>query len=98
VKRLWKAWRQDPVTQMYGSSDLAAIYDLADQFERIKESEQRLRMESLGLTPKGRQDRRWRPMSESPAGGTVDEGGEGPQPQGATVTRLHVVAPESEAS
>lgn len=58
VKRLWKAWRDDPVTSQYTSADVAAAWELADLFETIPFSEQRLRMDGLGLTPKGKRDLR----------------------------------------
>jgi len=67
VLRLWEAWRQDPVTGQYGPADIAAAVELADQFEELQPSEQRLRMDGLALTPKGKRDLRWR------TGGDVDQ-------------------------
>lgn len=64
VKRLWNAWREDAVTSQYGAADLAAVYELAEQFELLKPNEQRLRMDGLGLTPKGKRDLRWRTPAE----------------------------------
>jgi hypothetical protein len=90
VKRLWKAWRADPVTQQYGPGDLAAIWDLADQFEGLTFPEQRLRMEALGLTPKGRQDRRWLTLGS----GVAEEADPVVAPT-SEVRRLRVVAPEA---
>src|SRR4051812_49436060 len=52
VKALWLAWRSDPVTSQYGPADLAAVRELARQYEDLKPNEQRLRMDGLGLTPK----------------------------------------------
>jgi hypothetical protein len=82
VKRLWVAWREDPVTSQYGPADLAAIWDLAEQFDGLSESTQTNRMDRLGLTPKGKRDLRWRTVAEA---ATIAK-------QGATVRRLHVVA------
>jgi hypothetical protein len=64
VKRLWAAWRQDPVTAQYSAADIAAVVELAEQFESLKPNEQRLRMDGLGLTPKGKRDLRWRTPAE----------------------------------
>lgn len=59
---LWASWREDPVTQTWNAGDLAfavdAIY-LHGTSADAKASEIRIRMESLGLTPKGRRDGRW---------------------------------------
>jgi hypothetical protein len=82
VKRLWEAWRSDPVTSQYGPADLAAIWDLAEQFEGLSESTQTNRMDRLGLTPKGKRDLRWRTVAEA---ATLAK-------QGAKVHKLHVVA------
>lgn len=82
VKRLWDAWREDPVTSQYGPADLAAVWDLADQFEGLSETTQTARLDRLGLTPKGKRDLRWRTVAEAE---TVAK-------QGATVHRLKVVA------
>jgi hypothetical protein len=60
VKVLWNAWRQDPVTSQYGPADLAAVRELARQYVELAPNEQRLRMDGLGLTPKGKRDLRWR--------------------------------------
>jgi hypothetical protein len=62
VKALWNAWRQDPVTSQYGPADLAAVRELARQYVELAPNEQRLRMDGLGLTPKGKRDLRWRPV------------------------------------
>lgn len=69
TRAAWKAWREDPATGMYGPAELAAAIELAWLFEEAvrgkeKQSEVRLRMDGLGLTPKGKRDLRWRPPSE----------------------------------
>src|SRR4051812_26948228 len=65
VKRwMWEGWRQDPVTAQYAPADLVAIRELAERFYDLKDNEQRLRMDELGLTPKGKRDLRWRTPAE----------------------------------
>jgi hypothetical protein len=64
VVRLWNAWREDPVTSQYSSADVAAVHELADNFTELAPNEQRLRMDGLGLTPKGKRDLRWRTPNE----------------------------------
>jgi len=61
---LWEAWRADSVSSQYGEADIAAIVLLATDWERLQPAEQRLRMDALGLTPKGKRDLRWRTPNE----------------------------------
>lgn len=61
ARRLWRAWRKDPVTVQWTLADVAFAFELAARFEKLAPSEQRLRMDGLGLTPKGKRDLRWRP-------------------------------------
>jgi hypothetical protein len=64
----WDAWRNDPVTQMYSPADISAALDLALLYEAMfldKPNEVRLRMDGLGLTPKGKRDLRWRVQSSA---------------------------------
>ncbi len=77
---MWEGWRKDPVTSQYTDADLVAIRELAERFYDLKDNEQRLRMDELGLTPKGKRDLRWRP----PAGQPKDAG----KPALAVVTPL----------
>lgn len=83
---LWNAWREDPVTASYGPADLAAVIELAYladefatggnpelKFQRVSASELRLRMDGLGLTPKGKRDLRVRIVSESTAASPAGE-------------------------
>lgn len=83
VKALWAAWRQDPATGQYSPADVAACVDLAACFEELPASEQRLRMDGLGLSPKGRRNLRWRLAPTDPP--LI------PPPSGSKVTRLRAV-------
>ena len=63
----WRAWRADPVTALYGPADVQLAIDLAHLYEQWVRNptaslhgEVRHLRDSLGLSPKGRQDRRWR--------------------------------------
>jgi hypothetical protein len=88
----WAAWRQDPVTGTYSSADIAAAVELAWLFEaavhgKEKTSEVRLRMDGLGLTPKGKRDLRLRLLSEN------DEPAEVIPLKTAALRRLRAVDP-----
>jgi hypothetical protein len=85
ARGLWVEWRKDPVTQLYSPADLAAIRELARTFDDLPPNEQRLRMDGLGLTPKGKQGLRWR---------VVRGEAEVSQIRPASVHRLRVVAPD----
>lgn len=71
TRMLWDAWREDPVTQTWNASDRAFAVDtisLHATSGTSKANEIRIRMESLGLTPKGRRDLRLLlPEEEAPA-------------------------------
>jgi hypothetical protein len=59
----WETWRRDPVTAMWSPADVAYALDLARLYELMtprSAAEVRLRMDGLGLTPKGKRDLRWR--------------------------------------
>lgn len=67
TRRAWKAWWSDPASTQWGPADIDLVEHLADVMEawvrdsRINAaSEIRQLRDHLGLTPKGRQDRRWR--------------------------------------
>ena len=85
VQALWEAWRSDPVTAEYSVSDLAAVRELARRYDDLKPNEQRLRMDGLGLTPKGKRDLRWR---------IVAAPGEQPKPRASRTKakRAHLTA------
>lgn len=74
TKATWDAWRKDPATTQWTSAELAFAIDTIYLFEEyVTEGpaslagELRLRQDTLGLTPKGKQDRRWRVADEAPA-------------------------------
>jgi hypothetical protein len=59
----WDAWMSDPVSAQWSPSDVAYALDtilLHNVMTPGSASEVRLRMDSLGLTPKGKRDLRWR--------------------------------------
>lgn len=64
--RAWRAWWSDPASTQWGEADRDLVEHLADVYEAfVREASASLAAEirqlrdSLGLTPKGRQDRRW---------------------------------------
>lgn len=65
LPKLPAAWARDPVTAQYGPAELAAVIELAYVMEDYirgigRPNEVRLRMDGLGLSPKGKRDLRWR--------------------------------------
>jgi hypothetical protein len=67
ARETWEAWRQDPATSQWSPADIAFAADtltLVELNEREPRSslaaEIRLRLDGLGLTPKGRRNLRWR--------------------------------------
>lgn len=74
TKRAWEAWGKDPATGMFGPSELQAAVDMVYLYERWVETESleaakevRQRLDGLGLSLKGKQDRRWRVTMDAPA-------------------------------
>jgi hypothetical protein len=66
----WEAWRQDPVTALWTPADVAFALDtilLHNVMTLSTANEIRLRMDTLGLTPKGRAQLRWRVVGEEEA-------------------------------
>jgi hypothetical protein len=79
AKHAWKAWSSDPVTSLYGPADVQLALDLAYLYEQWVEvggsklaGEIRQRQDGLGLSPKGKQDRRWCVSAEAPMADTED--------------------------
>lgn len=71
VKRLWNAWRKDPVTATWTPSDVAWALETVDRWALLTPGEQRLRVNDLGLTATGRRNLRLQIAAESaPAGET----------------------------
>ena len=66
TRQTWDAWRRDPATAQYGPADVHYALDtirLQEECARGRHSlagEIRLRMDGLGLTPKGKRNLRWR--------------------------------------
>lgn len=50
-----------------GLRQLIRLYDEVERGEFQRASELRLQMDTYGITPKGQQDRRWRPPASDPA-------------------------------
>lgn len=72
TRRAWKSWWRDPASLRWSAGDIDLVEHLADVFEEwVREpkasmaAEVRQVRDSLGLTPKGKQDRRWRVVAES---------------------------------
>jgi hypothetical protein len=64
---MWEAWRADRATSQFSSADVGyalATIRIADAYHRGGPAslvgELRLRMDGLGLTPKGKRNLRWR--------------------------------------
>jgi hypothetical protein len=84
VVAVWEAWRYDPVTAEWSSADInyaRETIDLRASCWPAKAAEIRLRMDALGLTPKGKRDLRWRTPAEVAAA----------EKRGTKVRRLQVV-------
>lgn len=65
TRTMWESWREDPVTSQWSPSDITYAMETILIREKLgndssKLNEIRLRMDSLGLTPKGKRDLRWR--------------------------------------
>ena len=65
AKRSWRAWRQDPVTSQWSRADIQFAMELCRLYDDLPPNEWRARWDSLGLTPKGRRDLRWRSPEEA---------------------------------
>lgn len=65
---MWEAWRADPVTQMWSPADKAYAMETIRLYDRQTtktQSDIRIRMDGLGLTPKGKRDLRYRCEAET---------------------------------
>lgn len=69
----WSAWFAAWFAAFWKPSDLPALrqmvrlYDQVERGEFQRATELRLMMDTYGVTPKGQQDRRWKPSITSPA-------------------------------
>lgn len=64
----WELWRKDPATSQYTPGEVAYALDtirLYDQMTPSSANEIRLRMDGLGLTPKGKKDLRYRVVDDA---------------------------------
>jgi len=72
TKMKWAAWRQDPVTLLFGPSEIVYALDTLRLYEHMGAStanEIRLREDGLGFTPKGKRDLRIRVVDPDEAEG-----------------------------
>lgn len=83
TRATWEAWRKDPATTMWTSADDAFAIETIYLFEEyVTEGpaslagEIRLRQDTLGLTPKGKQDRRWRVVDDAPVSASSSKAGD----------------------
>lgn len=93
AKAAWEAWREDPVTQYYTPADIAYIKDLLLLYETMSSktaNEVRLRMDGLGLTPKGKKDLRYRVVEPEAEEGAKRKARK-PRSDGGRRARLTVV-------
>lgn len=69
-KDAWKTWMGSWIAAHWTPEDLPGLrqlvrlYDQVERGEFQRSSELRLQMDTFGLTPKGRQDRRWKPPAK----------------------------------
>lgn len=78
TKLAWKAWWLDPASLMWGPADLEQVRQLAYLHHDMERSEirgkatlareVRQRSDDLGLSAKGKQDRRWRVVADEVEG------------------------------
>jgi len=63
-RKMWDGWRQSPVTSQYGVEDVELIEELARSFYDLSEPSRLRMIDSLGLSPRGKRDLRWRTPAE----------------------------------
>jgi hypothetical protein len=87
ARATWAAWREDPVTATWSPADVAYARETVHLVDRLARNltaglaaEVRLRLDGLGLTPKGRQALRLRIVS-------ADELVQRPAPGGSSEAR-----------
>lgn len=73
-KATWDTWFAAWYAGFWGVEDVPVLrqmirlYDACERGELQRHSELRLAMDTMGITPKGQQDRRWRPPLEDDPG------------------------------
>ena len=78
-RNAWKIWMGAWFAAHWTPDDLPGLrtvirlYDQVERGEYVRSTELRLAMDTYGITPKGQQDRRWRPPAKE----------EPPKPEGA---------------
>lgn len=71
AKEAWEIWFGSWFAWFWGPEDLPGIrqmvrlYDRVERGEFQRHAEMRVAMDTYGITPKGHQDRRWRPPQEA---------------------------------
>ena len=89
TRRAWKTWFGSWVAAFWTPEDVpglrmvAQIYDSVERGNYQRASELRLWMDTYGLTPKGQQDRRWRPPDEPKAAKPASLPGSPSRPRGS---------------
>jgi hypothetical protein len=63
-RKMWDGWRMSAVTSQYDVEDIELIEELARNFYDLGESTRLRMIDSLGLSPKGKRDLRWRTPNE----------------------------------
>ena len=75
----WALWWSDPAASQWSEGQMAELVELlalTDEFWRgntTRANEMRLRADGLGLTSKGKQDRRWRVVKTEPDASTTTQ-------------------------
>lgn len=73
----WRIWMGSWVAAHWAAEDLPGLrqmirlYDQVERGEFQRANELRIQMDTFGLTPKGRQDRRWAPPAEEKGAASV---------------------------
>jgi hypothetical protein len=78
TRHAWQLWMAGSAASMWGPEDVPALRLLARTFDQVERGdftragESRLLMDTYGITPKGRQERRWadpttKPTADAPS-------------------------------
>jgi hypothetical protein len=72
-RKAWRTWFRSWFASHWTPADLPALeqvirlYDQVERGEYQRATELRMMMDTYGITPKGQQDRRWKPPEAAPA-------------------------------